>query len=149
MFFIKPSSFIFDGARAPHIFNSMVELSQSQQNLDRVFAALADHSRRQMLVQLRQNSLSISELAKPHNMSFAGVAKHIEVLSAAGLVRKVRSAHDKRSFRIELANETLDAAATWIEYHRKFWTSKLDQLAIFIEEEEKHEPRSTKSRKKN
>ncbi|MBN8220065.1 MAG: winged helix-turn-helix transcriptional regulator [Spirochaetes bacterium] len=127
----------------------MVELSQSQQNLDRVFAALADHSRRQMLVQLRQNSLSISELAKPHNMSFAGVAKHIEVLSTAGLVRKVRSAHDKRSFRIELANETLDAAATWIEYHRKFWTNKLDQLAAYLEEEENHERRSIKSRKKD
>ncbi|MBL8032663.1 MAG: helix-turn-helix domain-containing protein [Leptospiraceae bacterium] len=127
----------------------MVELNRSEQKLDRVFAALADHSRRQMLTQLRQRSLSISELAKPYDMSFAGVAKHIEVLSAAGLVRKVRAADDRRSFRIELTNETLNAASVWIEYHRKFWTSKLDQLAIFIEEEEKHEPRSTKGRKKN
>lgn len=127
----------------------MVELNRSEQKLDRVFAALADHSRRQMLTQLRQRSLSISELAKPYDMSFAGVAKHIEVLSAAGLVRKVRAADDRRSFRIELTNETLNAASVWIEYHRKFWTSKLDQLAIFIEEEEKHELRSTKGRKKN
>lgn len=126
----------------------MVELSRSDQNLDRVFAALADHSRRRMLVQLREKSLNISELAKPYDMSFAGVAKHIEVLSAAGLVRKVQAADDRRSYRIELMSETLNAASTWIEYHRQFWTNKLDGLEAFIEEE-KHERRSTKSRKKN
>lgn len=102
-----------------------------------------------MLTQLRGGSLSISELAKPYDMTFAGVAKHIEVLSIAGLVRKVRATDDKRSFRIELAKETLDAAASWIEYHRKFWTAKLDQLAAFIEEEENHERRNSKSRKKD
>lgn len=101
-----------------------------------------------MLAQLRQKSLSISELAQPYNMTFAGVAKHIEVLSAAGLVRKVRAADDGRSYRIELRNETLNAASAWLEYHRKFWMNKLDQLEDFIEEE-KHECRSTKSRKKN
>jgi DNA-binding transcriptional ArsR family regulator len=101
----------------------MVELMGSAQNLDRVFAALADHSRRQMLVNLRQKSLSISELAKPFDMSFAGVAKHIEVLAAAGLVRKVRAHDDGRSYRIELQNQTLNEASAWIEYHRKFWTS--------------------------
>lgn len=127
----------------------MVELSRSEHTLDRVFAALADYSRRQMLAQLRHKSLSISELAKPYNMSFAGVAKHVEVLSAAGLVRKVQAADDRRSYRIELMKETLSEAANWIEYHRKFWTNKLDQLAVFIEEEEKNERRSTKSRKKD
>lgn len=127
----------------------MVEYNQTEQRLDRVFSALADHSRRKMLGQLRQRSLTISELAKPYDMSFAGVAKHIEVLSAAGLVRKVQTPDDKRSYRIELMKETLGEAANWIEYHRKFWTNKLDQLAVFIEEEEKNERRSTKSRKKD
>jgi DNA-binding transcriptional ArsR family regulator len=126
----------------------MVELSRSEQKLDRVFAALADHSRRQMLTQLRQKSLSISELAKPYDMSFAGVAKHIEVLSAAGLVRKVRAVDDGRSYRIELMNETLNDAVTWLEYHRKFWTNKLDRLEAFIEEEN-NDRRNAKNRKKN
>ena len=126
----------------------MVEYNQTEQRLDRVFSALADHSRRKMLGQLRQRSLTISELAKPYDMSFAGVAKHIEVLSAAGLVRKVQAPDDKRSYRIELMKETLGEAANWIEYHRKFWMSKLDQLEAFMEEE-KHERRSAKSRKKN
>jgi DNA-binding transcriptional ArsR family regulator len=126
----------------------MVELSRSQQNLDLVFAALADHSRRQMLVRLRQKSLSISELAEPFKMSFAGVAKHVEVLSTAGLVRKVRAADDARSYRIELQNSTLNEASDWITYHKQFWMNKLDNLAAFIEEENNGN-RSVKSRKKN
>lgn len=126
----------------------MVELSNSAEKLDRVFAALADHSRRQMLANLRQKSLSISELAKPFDMTFAGVAKHIEVLTAAGLVRKVRATDDGRSYRIELQNQALSEASAWIEYHRKFWTSKLDQLEAFIEKEN-HELRNPKSRKKH
>ncbi len=130
------------------LFNHMVELNKAQQNLDLVFAALADHSRRQMLVQLRQKSLSISELAAPFKMSFAGVAKHVEVLSTAGLVRKVRAADDGRSYRIELQNSTLNEASDWITYHKQFWMNKLDQLEAFIEEENNGN-RSSKSRKKN
>lgn len=126
----------------------MVELTRSQHDLDLVFAALADHSRRQMLTRLRQKSLSISELAAPFKMSFAGVAKHVEVLSTAGLVRKVRAPEDGRSYRIELENSTLAAAADWITYHRQFWMNKLNKLEEFIEEE-KDGNRNSKGRKKN
>ncbi|EMY71627.1 DNA-binding helix-turn-helix protein [Leptospira vanthielii serovar Holland str. Waz Holland = ATCC 700522] len=130
------------------IFNQMVELRKKEQILDRVFAALADHSRRQMLVRLRKGSLSISELAEPFAMSFAGVAKHIDVLTEAQLVRKVRAPEDGRSFRLELQNQTLTEATNWISYHQEFWTSKLAKLEAFFEEKE-YEPTSPKSRKKN
>jgi len=126
----------------------VVELSRNNQNLDRVFAALADTSRRQMLERLRKRPLTISELAQPFSMSFAGVAKHIDVLTSAGLVRKVRVAEDGRSYRLELQNSTLNAASQWMEYHRKFWLNKLDNLEAFIEEEN-HENRSTEDRKKH
>lgn len=126
----------------------MVELNRSNQNLDRVFAALSDASRRQMLERLRKRPLTISELAQPFSMSFAGVAKHIDVLTSAGLVRKVRAPEDGRSYRLELQNSTLRAASDWLAYHQKFWLNKLDNLEAFIEEEN-HGTRSIEDRKKN
>ncbi|TGL87381.1 ArsR family transcriptional regulator [Leptospira congkakensis] len=126
----------------------MVELKRKEQVLDRVFAALADHSRRQMLSRLRKGSLSISELAEPFSMSFAGVAKHIEVLTEAQLVRKVRAPEDGRSYRLELQNQTLIEATNWITYHQEFWTNKLAKLDAFLGEKE-NEPKDSKSRKKN
>ncbi|TGK20062.1 ArsR family transcriptional regulator [Leptospira fluminis] len=126
----------------------MVELRKNEQKLDSVFAALADSSRRQMLARLRKQPLTISELARPFSMSFAGVAKHIDVLTSAGLVRKVRDPEDGRSYRLELQNQTLSEASDWLAYHQQFWTNKLDRLEIFIEEQD-HDQRGPKSRKKN
>ncbi|TGK08969.1 ArsR family transcriptional regulator [Leptospira fletcheri] len=126
----------------------MVELRKNEQKLDSVFAALADSSRRQMLARLRKQPLSISELAQPFSMSFAGVAKHIDVLTAAGLVRKVRDPEDGRSYRLELQNQTLSEASDWLAYHQQFWSNKLDRLETFIEEQD-HDQRGPKSRKKN
>lgn len=126
----------------------MVELKKKEQVLDRVFAALADHSRRQMLTRLRKGPLSISEIAEPFDMSFAGVAKHIEVLTEAQLIRKVRAPEDGRSFRLELQKQTLSEATDWIAYHQEFWTNKLVKLEAFIEEKE-NESKSIKNRKKN
>ncbi|PKA22467.1 transcriptional regulator [Leptospira sp. mixed culture ATI2-C-A1] len=126
----------------------MVEYKKKEQVLDKVFAALADHSRRQMLARLRKGSLSISELAEPFAMSFAGVAKHIEVLTEAQLVRKVRAQEDGRSYRLELQNQTLAEASDWIRYHQEFWTNKLASLEVFLEEKEDERP-SSKSRKRN
>ncbi|TGL31374.1 ArsR family transcriptional regulator [Leptospira koniambonensis] len=126
----------------------MVVFQKNEQRLDQVFAALADSSRRQMLAKLRKRPLTISELAEPFSMSFAGVAKHIDVLTSAGLVRKVRDIEDGRSFRLELQNQSLMEASTWLAYHQEFWTNKLDKLESFIEEQD-HDKPSRKNRKKN
>ncbi|MFB5651401.1 ArsR/SmtB family transcription factor [Leptospira wolffii] len=126
----------------------MVGLLKAEEKLDRVFAALSDSSRRQMLVHLRKRSLTISELAEPFSMSFAGVAKHIDVLTSAGLVRKVRDPNDGRSFRLELQNRSLSEASAWLAYHQEFWTNKLDRLEAFIEEQD-HDRTGPKTRKKN
>ncbi|XDD45349.1 ArsR/SmtB family transcription factor [Leptospira sp. WS39.C2] len=126
----------------------MVEFKKKEQVLDRVFAALSDHSRRQMLARLRKGSLSISELAEPFEMSFAGVAKHIEVLTDAQLIKKVRAPEDGRSYKLELQNQSLTEATNWIIYHQEFWTNKLARLETFLEEKD-NEPRSIKNRKKN
>lgn len=126
----------------------MVALTAREKKLDRVFGALADRSRRQMLARLRKRPLTISELAEPFSMSFAGVAKHVDVLSAAGLVRKVRAPEDGRSYKLELQNSTLSEAASWLKYHEEFWAGKLDRLEAFIEEQD-NEHTGSKNRKKN
>lgn len=124
----------------------MVAFSKAEQRLDRVFAALADPSRRQMLARLRKRPLSISELAEPFAMSFAGVAKHIDVLAAAGLICKVRAPDDARSYRLELQNQTLSEAVDWLSYHQDFWTRQLHRLAAFAEDADGS---SSKNRKGN
>ncbi|MBI3394629.1 MAG: helix-turn-helix transcriptional regulator, partial [Spirochaetia bacterium] len=111
-----------------------------------------DHTRRRMLARLRGRPMTISELAEPFSMSFAGAAKHIEVLTQAGLVRKVRAPEDGRSFRLELQNQSLSEASAWLAYHQEFWTNKLDRLENFIEEEhnaDKSSHADSKNRKKN
>ncbi len=126
----------------------MVALHRNEEQLDRVFSALSDRTRRRMLARLRKRPLSITELARPFRMSFAGVAKHIDVLADAGLICKVRAPEDARSYRLELRAETLDQAAAWLEYHRSFWSTQLDLLERYIEAE-KHGKPIAKARKKN
>jgi DNA-binding transcriptional ArsR family regulator len=126
----------------------MVEVSRKERKLDRVFAALADRSRRRILVRLRARPQTISELAQPFAMSFAGVAKHIDVLAAAGLVRKVRAPEDGRSYRLELQNQTLSEASAWLAYHQEFWSDKLDRLENLIREQDR-EASGSQNRKKN
>jgi DNA-binding transcriptional ArsR family regulator len=127
----------------------MVEHTRkTDDRLDRVFAALADRSRRRMLAELRKKSLSISELAEPFRMSFAGVAKHVDVLEAAGLIRKIRAPEDGRSFRLQLESEALADAAAWLKHHQQFWTNQLDRLEAFIEEQD-HGSAGLTNRKKN
>lgn len=113
----------------------MTSAYKKEQKLDRVFAALADSSRRQMLAQLRKRPLTISDLAGKYPISFAGVAKHVDVLEEAGLVRKVRDPEDGRKTRLQLVNQSLNEATAWLEYHQRFWTDQLNQLEAFIMED--------------
>ena len=97
----------------------------SDVNLDRIFSALGDPTRRAMLATLMRGEASVSDLGKPHSMTLAGTAKHIRVLADAGLVT-----HEKigrvRTCRIRPA--ALKDAADWIAQYERFWTERLDAL---------------------
>jgi len=102
-------------------------------NLDRTFAALADPTRRALLARLsEEDSLSVSELAKPFLMSLPAVMKHLDVLSDAGLVGREKSG---RIVSCRLRAEPMRDANDWLNRYQKFWTDRLDQLAAFLEEE--------------
>jgi len=105
----------------------------SKPNLDRTFAALADPTRRALLARLsEEDSLSVSELAKPFSMSLPAVMKHLDVLSDAGMVGREKSG---RIVSCRLRAEPMRDANDWLNRYQKFWTDRLDQLAAFLEEE--------------
>ena len=96
------------------------------QQLDRAYAALADPTRRALLVALRAGDARITDLAAPLPMTFAGVSRHVGVLESAGLVRRsVRG----REHWLSLHPEGLAAAGDWIAEQTAFWSRRADALA--------------------
>lgn len=109
----------------------MVELQTPQ--LDAVFHALGDPTRRQMLHALSKGERSVSELAEPFDMSLAAASKHIKVLEKAGLVRReVRW----RTHMCRLEPGPLASVHHWLEFYRRFWTDRLDVLETILREED-------------
>jgi DNA-binding transcriptional ArsR family regulator len=101
-----------------------------EQRLDLTFAALADGTRRAILVRLASGEATVSELAEPFPISLQAVSKHLKVLERAGLVTRGRDAQ-WRPCRLEA--EPLDSATAWIEDNRKVWEGRLDHLGHVLE----------------
>jgi len=100
------------------------------QALDRAYAALADPTRRALLVALRDGESRITDLAGAMPMPFAGISRHIGVLEAAGLVqRTVRG----RNHWLSLQPGSLDSAQRWIAEQAASWSSRADALAARLE----------------
>jgi DNA-binding transcriptional ArsR family regulator len=101
-----------------------------QPALDATFAALSDATRRGILARLATGEASVTELAKPYDMSLPAVSKHLRVLESAGLVARSK---DGRVHRCRLEAAPLKNAAIWIEHYRRFWEAQLDSLQRFLE----------------
>lgn len=94
--------------------------------LDSTYAALADPTRRALLVALRGGDARITDLAAPLPMTFAGVSRHIGVLESAGLVRRtVRG----REHWLSIRPEGFTEAESWIREQTAFWSRRADALA--------------------
>jgi DNA-binding transcriptional ArsR family regulator len=93
--------------------------------LSLTFAALADPTRRAILVRLVEGEATVNELAEPFDMSLQAVSKHLKVLEGAGLISRGRDAQ-YRPCHFEPA--PLDAATDWITRNRQIWTERFDQL---------------------
>ncbi|MBM3543328.1 MAG: helix-turn-helix transcriptional regulator [Alphaproteobacteria bacterium] len=101
--------------------------------LDRTFAALADPTRRALMAQLEaQESVSISELAKPFPMSLPAIMKHLDVLSDAGLITRMKTG---RTVTCQLTAGSMEQAMHWLNHYQRFWSERLDRLAVFVEED--------------
>jgi DNA-binding transcriptional ArsR family regulator len=105
----------------------MVKYSAAE--LDRLFAALSDRTRRKVLASLSEGSQAISELAATHDMSLPGFMKHLGVLEDAGLIERTK---EGRVVQCTLQPEPMQGAAAWIAHYEKFWTEKLDALGRYL-----------------
>jgi DNA-binding transcriptional ArsR family regulator len=115
--------------------------------LDRVFFALSDPVRRQILERLDGAALLVSELAEPFPISLQAVSRHIQVLVRAGLVRQERTG---RISRCSLEVGPVFAAAVWINRYAKYWQQQFDLLAATladIEPTRRRKPRRKRARR--
>jgi DNA-binding transcriptional ArsR family regulator len=98
-------------------------------DLDRVFHALADPSRRNMLDRLSQGPASVSELGKPLAMSLAAVLQHVQILEASGIVQSRKLG---RTRTCSLNATTLRSAERWMSERRTFVERQLDRLGEYL-----------------
>lgn len=103
----------------------------SPDRLNRVFAALADPTRREILGQLSKGVRSVTELAEPHAMSLPAISKHLRVLEQSGLIQRGREAQ-WRPCRIQAA--PLKEAVDWIGQYRRHWEESLDRLDDYLQQ---------------
>ena len=113
----------------------MVELNSPQ--LDAVFHALGDATRRRMLLELSVGERTVGQLAEPFEISLAAASKHIKALESAGLIqREVRG----RTHLCRLAPGPLAGAHEWLCFYERFWTSRLDVLEKLLRDEDARHP---------
>ena len=118
------------------IINHMVEYESPQ--LDVVFQALSDGTRRRMLRSLSVQPRSVGELAAPFRISLAAASKHIKVLERAGLVqRRIQG----RTHLCQLRAEALAEAERWLQYYQQFWSERLDALETVLRADSVEPPR--------
>jgi DNA-binding transcriptional ArsR family regulator len=108
----------------------MVERSEQ---LDDVFASLGDQTRRNILMRIAKRSMNIGQIAQPYPISFAAVAKHVDVLVRAHLVTKTRQGKEQI---IALNPATLAAADNYLEQYRHMWEQRLDSLDHYLKKTE-------------
>ncbi len=94
-------------------------------------AAVADPTRRAILARLASGQMSVTQLAKPFDMTLPAVSKHLKVLERAGLISRGRDAQ-WRPCRLEA--DRLREVAKWVEHYRSFWEQRLDRLDEHLRE---------------
>ncbi len=108
-------------------------------SMDSVFSALSDPTRRAILERLTSGQATVSELARPFDVSLPAISKHLSVLEEAGLLIREK---DGRNRRCRLVAGPIRDAAQWISRYRAFWEGQLDALGEFLNESTRQEEKS-------
>ena len=113
------------------ILRYMVKYQASR--MDRTFSALADPTRRAMLLRLKAKpGLSVSELARPFSLKLPGMMKHLDVLSDAGLITRKKTG---RIVSVNLSVRPMREAMDWLKRYESLWTVSLDRLVALVEKD--------------
>ena len=109
-------------------------VNYNERQLDRIFAALRDRTRRAILARLeREESTSVTELAKPFAIKLPAVMKHLDVLDDAGLITRSKAG---RIVTVRLRAASMKEALEWLQHHQHFWSKTLDRLSTYAESKE-------------
>ncbi len=117
-----------------------VNLNAEPPNLDAIFAALADPTRRAILSQLATGEASVNEIARPFAISQPAVSKHLKVLERAGLIERDVDSQRRPS---KLRAAPMAAAVKWLEEFERFWSASFDQLDDLLDELKEAETKGT------
>ena len=101
------------------------------QPLDVTFMALADATRRAILMRLMKGEHTVTELAKPFDISLPAISKHLKILEKAGLLSRRK---EGRIYHCRLETEPLKEAGNWITHYKKFWEQQFDALEKYLGE---------------
>src|SRR4051812_25386175 len=113
------------------ILRYMVKYKASR--IDRTFSALADPTRRAVLLRLKQKpGLSVSELARPLSLKLPGMMKHLDVLSDAGLITRSKAG---RTVSVHLSVRPMREAMAWLQRYESLWTVSMDRLVGLLEKD--------------
>jgi DNA-binding transcriptional ArsR family regulator len=106
--------------------------------LDRVFFALADPTRRAVLVRIAAGEMTVTAIAAPFGISLAAVSKHIRVLEDAGLLKRTKQG---REHRLSLVPQPLRVAVEWANQFERFWTDHLQSIKEIAERKAREKKR--------
>ncbi len=104
-------------------------------DLDAVFAALADPTRREILMRLRGGEATVTDLVEPFDISQPAVSRHLKVLERAGLISRTR---DGQSRPCHLEPQPLAEASAWLDRYRDLWEQNFDRLDALLAEMKTH-----------
>lgn len=115
------------------------------QELNAIFAALADPTRRAIIARLAKGDATVKEINKPFEISAPAITKHLKVLEQAGLIKRSRDAQ-KRPCSLEPI--ALKEALGWLEQYRALWQVRLDRFEVYVESLEKNKRERNEKQKK-
>ena len=120
-------------------------VNYSSHRLDDTFAALSDPTRRAMLARLSRGGATVTELARPFEVSLPAISKHLRVLEDAGLISRRR---DGRIHHLRLETRRMHEAEEWIIRYRNFWEQQFAALEEYLQDTNSQACRSSSKKKK-
>jgi DNA-binding transcriptional ArsR family regulator len=107
-------------------------VKRKRDKLSRVFNALADPTRRKILLRIAKEGCCVTDIAKPFKMSLPAVSKHLKVLEQAGLLTRTR---EGKMFRCAIDAQPLNKAGRTIQLFERYWTNQLDALEKYLNQQ--------------